>query len=79
LVLQKLTTFVKNEKARHKNSIDKDIKDLEKKHKMKLSEEARNDLIKWFFDVEITREQTEAAPPKIEVKEEKKKEGRSQS
>ena len=41
LSLQKLTSFVKNEKAKNKNSIDKDLKELEKKHKVKLSEEAR--------------------------------------
>jgi len=48
-----LTSFVKNEKAKNKNSIDKDLKEIEKKHKVKLSEEARGDLLKWYFDMEV--------------------------
>lgn len=59
LSLQKLTSFVKNEKAKNKNSIDKDLKELEKKHKVKLSEEAREDLLKWYFDIERTQKKPE--------------------
>jgi len=58
-VLQKLTSFVKNEKAINKNSIDKDLKELEKKHKVKLSDEAREDLLKWYFDIEIAQKKPE--------------------
>ena len=58
-VLQKLTSLVKNEKAINKNSIDKDLKELEKKHKVKLSEEAREDLLKWYFDIERTQKKPE--------------------
>jgi hypothetical protein len=63
----------------HKNSIDKELKDLEKKHKVKLSEEARIDVMKWLFDIEVSKKKAEAkiaTPPKIEVKEEKKQEVR---
>ncbi len=59
LSLQKLTSFVKIEKAKNKNSIDKDLKELEKKHKVKLSEEAREDLLKWYFDIERTQKKPE--------------------
>ncbi len=59
LSLQKLTSFVKNEKAKNKNSIDKDLKELEKKHKVKLSEEAREDLLKWYFDIERAQKKPE--------------------
>lgn len=43
---------------------------------MKLSEEARADLLKWYFDMEVVTRAEAKTQPKVEVKEEKKQETR---
>ena len=71
-MLQKLTSFVKNEKAKYKNPIEKDMRELEKKHKVKLSEPAREDILRWMFDLQITREVQQETPKVKEKKQEVK-------
>ena len=48
------------------------MKELEKKHKVKLSEPAREDILRWMFDLQITREAQQETPKVEEKKQEVK-------
>ena len=53
LMLQEMREVLKAEKKNVKNSMHKNLKEIEKNHGLKLTEDARNDIMRWLLDIKV--------------------------